>query len=127
MKVETEEQRNNPKRKKRLRKKLHVGEFRETYIEFLLTGLTGIEDEGVDELDGFIDIMEEVASRYGWHSGWIIIGGKNNSEGGISMITTVLEENGGAKAFIDELAKESGYVVSLVNSGSDAWYSTDGE
>lgn len=62
MKVATEEQRNNLKRKARLRKKLRVGEFKEYLVKLDLKSVNSLTDE--DNYDDFLDNVESILDAY---------------------------------------------------------------
>ncbi len=112
VKVDTEEQRLNPKRNKRLRKKLHVGEFKETGLDIKIDGITASEYE--DEcVDRFLDTVDVMAVKYGWDGGYVMFSGETHSDLYIHMNENVLNSQGGPEAFVKELIESTGYSATL--------------
>lgn len=112
MKVATVEERINPHRKRRLRKKLHVGEFKEAGMEILIKHLTSLgKDE--DVMEEFLEISENVAKQYGWVGGYFLFSNDFSSLFYINIPETKLYDNGGPEEFVKELMIKTGYVMTL--------------
>jgi uncharacterized protein YggL (DUF469 family) len=119
-KVSTHEDRINPNRKRRLRKKLHVSEFKETGMELMIMGLSSSDDDD-DKIDEFLDTLERVGKQYGWKSGYVLFSNEFSSILYININEIALQENGGVDNFIDDLIKESEYNIT-VEHVEDAHY-----
>lgn len=112
VKVSNEEERINPLRKRRLRKKLHVSEFKEAGLELLISGLTSREVDD-DNIDNFLDKAERLAKKYGWKSGYSLFSNDFSSIFYININELELEKNGGSDRFVKELIDVTKYSITL--------------
>lgn len=119
--VETEEDRINPCRKRRLRKKLHVAEFQQLGIELLIDNLTA-SDEDDENIDHFLDKLEVIAKNYGWESGYVMFSDGVSSTLHITIPNSVVENDENTiDNLVSQLEDETEYDISI-QSVDDAYY-----
>jgi len=120
VKIDTIEKRNNPKRKRRLRKKLHVAEFKSVDIVMKIYGLADNTDD--DGIDDFLDYIEKLSPKYGWKGGYVMFTYEDHSIIHVPILHAPLIESGDSDEYVHELSNQTNYEIELI-SIKDSWYS----